>query len=142
MIPLAHPRLVALLAVGLAMAGLTAWALAERAARMSCAAERATLAAQVATLGEAIQRQNQAVERLAKTGRQQREAGAQALAQARADGEAGKTQIARLEALLAARSPAAEVPIPPQPPGAPAIVAGSCAHALALIRQELAGGAR
>ena len=87
------PKLIALLAVALVIAGLTAFGLYWKAKAQECLVTVATLTGQIALLGQQIAEQNVAVDNLAQEGSKARQAGAQATQKAQ---EAQSSHLALL----------------------------------------------
>lgn len=90
-------------AVAVVVAGLSAWALLERARHQSCLAENARLEAQVVILGRSIQEQNDAVRRLGEASAGVARDVKRLAAEARRQRETGQATIDRIEKAATAR---------------------------------------
>ena len=99
-------RLIGLLAALAAIAGLVAWALYERAGRLSCEVARVEITAAYTVLADKVKQQNAAMSELAAKGRAARQAGRSASIGAEAMAKEAEPEIASLKIDAAAPTPA------------------------------------
>lgn len=104
--PLATPKLIALAAVALAFALLTAWGLYWRGEAREAEVKITALAAQGKVLAEATRACSSGVEAARAAASEAVQRGAQLLAEAKRIGQPARAQAARIEALLAQGTPA------------------------------------
>ena len=99
---LASPRLIAALALALLVAGLTAWALFERAGKLACRVDVEKLTGQIAVLGAQIETQNAAVVEWQQKAQEARQKGAQAAKVAKGATDAHSALLKALDSRIAA----------------------------------------
>jgi hypothetical protein len=104
-LPAVSPRLVLAIGIAAALAGLSIWALAERAGRLECKVELQRAIDQVAVLAGAVRDQGQAIDKLGQASSATQLELRRRLEQLGRAGAGAQAAIDRLEAAVRAPAP-------------------------------------